>query len=183
MHPPHHPATRRQRTSQSGFTLVELMVTLALGAILASLAIPSFTSQLRGWQRDSATKTFTAHLQLARSEAIKTSRQVVICSSSDGTACADNNNWATGWIVFVDGNSDGIHDADETVLVVRGASSGLSSMTTSGNVQRLIFLPSGLLASAATTLEVKPSGSSALKMNRVTINRIGRASIKTVDQL
>ncbi len=168
--------------SQRGFTLVELMVTLALAAVLLMLAIPSFTNQLRGWQRDSATKAFTAHVQLARSEAIKTSRRVVMCSSANGAACANSNEWRSGWLVFVDANSNGNIDAGETVLVSRGTSTGLTSMLTSGNVQRLAFMPNGLMASNATTLQVIPTGSVSIQMNEVTVNRIGRAYAKAIDR-
>lgn len=167
---------------QRGFTLVELLVTLVLSAILVVLAIPSFTNQLREWQRDSATKAFTAHVQLARSEAIKTSRRVVMCSSTDGSDCADSNDWSTGWIVFVDANGDGSHDEGETVLGSRGAATGLTSMQASDDVQSLAFLPNGLLASGATRLQVIPAGSNALKMNEVSVNRIGRTHVKAKDQ-
>lgn len=167
---------------QRGFTLVELMVTLVLAAILMLLAIPSFTHQLRGWQRDSATKAFTAHVQLARSEAIKTSRRVVMCSSTNGTACANTNEWCTGWIVFVDSDVDGTLDTGETVLVSRGAFTGLVSMQASGNIQRMVFMPNGLMASSATSLKVIPTGSSTLKLNEVRVNRIGRAYVKAKDQ-
>lgn len=168
--------------SQRGFTLVELMVTLALAAMLLTLAIPSVTNQLRGWQRDSATKAFTAHVQLARSEAIKTSRRVVMCSSSNGAACANSNNWRSGWLVFVDSNGNGNIDAGETVLVSRGASSGLTSMLASGNVQRLAFMPNGLMASNATTLQVIPTGNASIQINEVTVNRIGRAYARATNR-
>ena len=88
-----------------GFTLVELMVTLALAALLTLIAVPSFIHQLRGWQRDSATRAFTAHIQLARSTAIKTSRRVVTpqaCRAESGGALGTGNsardfNIECGW--------------------------------------------------------------------------------------
>lgn len=174
--------TRLHASTNKGFTLVELMVTLALMGVLMTLAVPAFTSQLRGWQRDSATKAFTTHIQLARSEAIKTSRRVVMCSSTNGTTCASSDEWQAGWIVFIDVNANNTADAAETVLASRGAFTGLVSMRASGNVQRLAFLPNGLMASTFTTVSVIPSGGSALRMNEVTVNRIGRAYVTAKDQ-
>ncbi|WP_157085085.1 GspH/FimT family pseudopilin [Hydrogenophaga palleronii] len=178
-----HTPPRRHAASaghQRGFTLVELMVTLLIATILLMLAIPSFTNQLRGWQRDSATKAFTAHVQLARSEAIKTSRRVVMCSSSNGTSCANSNEWRNGWLVFVDSNGNGSINNGETVIASRGASTGLTSMLSSGNVRQLVFMPNGLMASNATTLQVIPTGSIAIQMNEVAVNRIGRAYVRAI---
>lgn len=164
-----------------GFTLVELMVTLVLAALLTMIAIPSFISQLRGWQRDSATKAFAAHIQLARSTAIKTSRRVVMCSSVNGTTCENANEWRTGWLVFIDLNNDDALDAEDNVLATRGVSNGLNTMQTNNSVRRLIFMPNGLMASTATTLQVIPAGSD-LKMNEVVLNRVGRPYVKATDQ-
>lgn len=156
------------------------MVTVALAAILMMLAIPSFTNQLRGWQRDSATKALTAHLQLARSEAIKTSRRVVMCSSTNGTACAESVEWSTGWIVFIDGDGDEALGTGETTLVSRGASTGLASMKS--GIKSLSFMPNGLLASNPSSFEVIPLGRGGVKFNKVTINRIGRAYVTALAQ-
>jgi type IV fimbrial biogenesis protein FimT len=181
MPPSNHPARRFRPHSFAGFTLVELMVTLSIAAILITLAVPSFTRQLREWQRDSATKAFTAHVQLARSEAIKTSRRVVMCSSN-GTTCANSNDWSTGWLIFMDLDANNSLDSDEPILSVRQAPSGLSQMQTSGNVQRMVFMPNGLTASNPTTMSIIPSGPSDLKQNQVTVNRIGRTYVRTTDQ-
>ncbi|WP_212745054.1 GspH/FimT family pseudopilin [Hydrogenophaga sp. 2FB] len=164
-----------------GFTLVELMVTLVLAALLTMIAVPSFTNQLRGWQRDSATKAFTAHVQLARSTSIKTSRRVVMCSSTNGTTCRNSNQWHMGWLVYVDINNSGDLDANDNVLATRGASTGLSTMQTSVGVRQLTFMPNGLMASNATTLSVIPA-SRTLKMNEVVLNRVGRPYIRSTDQ-
>lgn len=170
------------RLPPHGFTLVELMVTLVLAGILILLAIPGFTSQWRGWQRDSATRTFTAHVQLARSAAIKTSRRVVMCSSSNGSACANSHDWSAGWIVFVDSNADNVANSSETVLASRGPLAGLTSMLASGSVRRLSFMPNGLLGSNATSVSVIPLGGTSVLTNEITINRVGRAYVKSKKQ-
>ena len=172
------PLLRYPECTQRGFTLVELLVTLSLLAILTSLAVPSFSETIRQWRRDSATRAFTTHLQMARAEAIKSSRKVVICTSSSGTACAGNSEWKDGWLIFLDLNGDKVADADERVVAVSAAVPGIESMTSSGSVKELVFLPNGLLGTGETTVTITPKGgSSSTKVNKVTISRVGRALV------
>lgn len=157
------------------------MVTIALVGILATLAIPSFSETLRQWRRDSATRALTSSLQLARSEAIKSSRRIVVCSSANGTSCANSTAWGTGWMVFVDdGATQNSVDTGERVLSVTSAPSGIATLTSSGNVRSLLFLPNGLMASAATTFTVTPSGATAAtKVNKIGVSTVGRTNVLT----
>jgi type IV fimbrial biogenesis protein FimT len=171
-----HP-THRQR----GFTLVELVVTIALVAILTTLAIPSFSEVLRQWRRDSATRELSTSLQLARSEAVKTSRRLAICPSTDGTGCAATTEWSTGWIVFVDdGATDLSYDSGERIIKVASTQGGVATLTSSGSVQILQFLPNGLMGTGTTTFTVTPSGAtSATKVDTITVSTVGRVSVDT----
>jgi type IV fimbrial biogenesis protein FimT len=90
--------TARRRRSR-GFTLVELMVTLAVAAVLLLLAAPAFTSFLRSSELGAAANGLLAALNAARGEAMKTSRRAVAVP-------ADGSQWSSGWIVFVDINAD-----------------------------------------------------------------------------
>ena len=115
---------------------------------------------------------------MARAEAIKSSRKVVICTSSSGTACAGNSEWKDGWLIFLDLNGDKVADADERVVAVSAAVPGIESMTSSGSVKELVFLPNGLLGTGETTVTITPKGgSSSTKVNKVTISRVGRALV------
>jgi type IV fimbrial biogenesis protein FimT len=176
------PSTRA-KSYQQGFTLVELVVTLALAAILTTLAIPSFSEVLRQWRRDSATRELTTSLQLARSESIKSSRQIVVCPSTDGASCADCTEWNTGWIVFVDDSTsppNGAYDANERILKVVTAPSGIESIESSDEVESMQFLPNGLMGSATTTLTITPSGATSdTKVDEITVSRVGRVSVVT----
>jgi type IV fimbrial biogenesis protein FimT len=83
-----------------GFTLVELMVTLLVLAILLGLAVPSFrdaslSSRLTGYAND-----LVAGVQIARSEAIKRNATVTLCASEDGATCAEDVGWEVGWIIL-----------------------------------------------------------------------------------
>ena len=96
------------KTKSQGFTLIELMVTLALAAIVLGLAVPSVSNMIRSNSVISLNNEIVADLQYARSEAIKRNLPVVVCASTNGTSCVGSatNTWDSGWIVFVDVNFD-----------------------------------------------------------------------------
>lgn len=83
-----------------GFTLVELMVTLAVAAVVLALALPSFQRLMQSNRADTIGNEFATALTFARMEALKQARRVTICASNDGVACAGG--WGDGYIVFVD---------------------------------------------------------------------------------
>ncbi len=87
---------------QSGFTLIELMVTLVIGGILYSVAGPSLTIVVAEKQLIASGNDLLSAIHVARNEAIKLNRRVTICESSDGKNCSATGKWENGWIVFVD---------------------------------------------------------------------------------
>lgn len=91
------------RSAHAGFTLMELMVVIAIAAILTGLAVPSFKAMIdRGQMREAATAFYSA-LSRARSEAIARNQPVRVCARDpaafDPPACADGGDWADGWLV------------------------------------------------------------------------------------
>ncbi|MFL0801631.1 MAG: GspH/FimT family pseudopilin [Agarilytica sp.] len=100
---------------QVGFTLIELMVTLAVASIFVTLAVPSFQSSIENNRILTLNDKISATLQLARSEAIARSRSITICFSNDQTTCSGT--WSDGWIVFVDEDSDRVFDNGTDVLL------------------------------------------------------------------
>ena len=96
-----------RRSRASGFSLIELMVTIAIVAILLALGLPSFEGSMRSNRVATTTNEMLASLALARSEAIRSSRDSVLCASDDGLACDDTLDWNAGWIVAMDDNRDG----------------------------------------------------------------------------
>lgn len=104
---------------QSGATLLELIVVLAVSAILLGIGISGLTALSGSSRLVSATNELVSSLHLARSEAIKRNSRVVMCTSATGTSCAASGGWQQGWLVFHDPNNNAVLDANETVILAR----------------------------------------------------------------
>jgi type IV fimbrial biogenesis protein FimT len=116
----------------SGFTLVELMVTIVIMAILAAIALPSFQNLITNTRIVSATNELVADLAMARSEAIKRGAGVVtVCASADGAQCSGATDWSGGRLVFVDGGAEGTVDGTDVILRLIGAATDFQ-MTSAG---------------------------------------------------
>jgi type IV fimbrial biogenesis protein FimT len=90
----------------SGFTLAELMITLAIVGILLMVGVPSLKTFMQGNRLIAASNELISALHVARSEAVKLNSRVSICESSNGKSCSNSGSWKNGWIVFVDANGD-----------------------------------------------------------------------------
>lgn len=104
---------------EEGVTLIELMVALAVTAILLTVGIPAFTDFIATNRMSAAVNDVVSSLQLARSEAIKRRALVTVCPSTDGASCTGGG-LEQGWIVFADNNGNAQADAGEDVLSAHG---------------------------------------------------------------
>lgn len=164
----------------TGVSLVELLVTTALLAILLQVAIPEFGRLLAAWQRDMATRSVTDHLVLARSEAIRWSRRVVMCNSSNGLGCSatSDKEWKSGWLVFQDIDNNGQFGPSDKLIAQSQGLSGIKSLEGNASRQRFVFLPTGMMASGMATLEVVPRIGAS---QRIIVNRIGRVRLSQAE--
>jgi type IV fimbrial biogenesis protein FimT len=92
------------KSREKGFTLIELMVTLALAIIIATIAVPSYRAFIVNQQLTAASGDFMASLLQARSEAVRLGRNVAL-------APADGTDWRSGWNVFLDADCTGTYSA------------------------------------------------------------------------
>lgn len=136
----------------SGFSLIELMVTVAVMALLAAIAFPSFTDVMRSNRVATTSNELLASVSLARSEAIRGTRGAGVCASANGTSCGGS--WNDGWMVWTDINGNGAFDAG-TDTVVRW-SQGRPSLTVSNGQTAIRFDSRGRTVGGAQGFNVKP---------------------------
>ena len=95
-----------------GFTFVEVIVTVAVAAILLGVAAPSFRELVVGQRRDAVVRALAGDLRFARSESIKRASRIGLCARAAGAAEACGTNWSEGWLVWSDdGDAPGAIDA------------------------------------------------------------------------
>jgi len=103
----------------AGFTLVELMVVISIGAILLSIGVPSYRSVTTSSRVSAEINALLSDMQFARSQALREGQPFTACISTDGASCTGGNQWQGGWIVFSDPNGNATVDGDDAVLRVR----------------------------------------------------------------
>lgn len=166
----------------SGFTIIELLIAVALAAILAALAMPNFRDLLSRRNVVSVAETMVSDLRFARSEALKRTTPVTVCQSSDSATCSvAPGAWALGWIIFIDFNGNGSRDAGDTLLRVQAAPSGIQSIQNIPANDRTFFTyqANGVAKAANQSFFVVPSGGGAASLTRlVCVSVAGRASLR-----
>lgn len=92
---------------EKAFTLIELMVTIAILAIIATLAAPNLSQMLHNTKVNTSSGDILSFLQQSRTEAIRLGKIVTVCGSSDGSNCLATNktNWSTGLIAKYSGST------------------------------------------------------------------------------
>jgi type IV fimbrial biogenesis protein FimT len=163
---PHWRLEGGQTLHLRGFTLIELMVTISVMAILLMIAVPSFQDATLGSKLGSYANNLVAGAHLARSEAIKRNRAVTLCVSSNGTDCATGG-WEQGWIVRA---------TDGTVIQRQQALPAGLKIT--GGANSLVFQPSGVGATAATFTVCRATPTVGAQERVVEITATGRPGVK-----
>ena len=97
------------------FTLIELIITITVIAILATLAIPSFQQDLMKKEQQSSQLKLSRAIQLARQHAMSQANHVVLCSANKQNSCTADS-WTTGFVVFIDINNNRQIDSNEHII-------------------------------------------------------------------
>ncbi len=168
------------RCAVRGFTLIELMVTIVIAAILMTIAVPSFREIQRNSELTSLANTLLAAVNSARGEAMKYSAYAMIVPS-------EGADWNTGWRVFVDKNMDKKYKEEDDVLLLEQAAppsyiriAGTGSAA--GSSPSIIFNASGYAGVGSTfsnvTINIKRNDVTGPSYTRrLKISKSGRARV------
>ncbi len=127
---------------QSGFTLVEAMVSVILVAILAGVAVPAWSSAREAARSGSAQAALAASILDAVSHAALTASEVVLCPGHSA-GCRPGTDWSGGWIAYADLDRDRIRDPTETLLKAAAPLGGKVHLRSTQGRTRLVFQPNG----------------------------------------
>lgn len=160
--------------ASQGVTLLELMITVAIIAILGSIALPSFSSALQSNRVATTSNEFMASVAYARSEAMRNNRGAVMCPSSNGSSCGGT--WADGWIVWADRNADGVRQNTQEERVLR-RQDALYKQTAPGATP-IRFSPRGTVVSGAASVVLQPVGCNSGQPFRRTLEVLGGGMVR-----
>jgi len=168
-----HPTVYRQ----TGFTLLELMIVVAIAGIVMAIGVPSFQSITTNNRIAANTNDLITALNLARSEAVKRSANVSVCKSADGATCTTSGDWDQGWIVY-------FIDENDKMVVLRVFDSLGGNITLTSDDHVVTFNGLGALDEdehnddKPVSFDIEVKSGSTIRENCVSVNLVGRANSK-----
>lgn len=129
------------RHTMRGFTLIELMVTMTIAAILLTQAVPSFRAMIANNRITTQINELVTAINMGRSEGAKLNTRMVLCRSANPTAATPScggtaKDWTTGWLLFTDSDGNATYQATDTLVRVGSPATGgieVHTNTTSNN--------------------------------------------------
>lgn len=144
-----------RRSNALGFTIIEMMVVVAIVTVLASVAAPNLSQLLAARQAEDVARHVSEDVAFGRSEAVKRNAPVLFCARSSGACAAApaTGDWAQGWRVCYDLNADGSCDATgaSDPNPMRSRSATATNLQFTGPLSGLRFNPDGTITSADLT--------------------------------
>jgi type IV fimbrial biogenesis protein FimT len=168
--------------SMSGFTLVEILIAMAVVAILLTVGIPSFRYITNSNRIAGEINGLLGDMQYARAEAVKEGRPVTVCVSANGATCANTNTWQSGWIVFSDVNGNAAVDvATDVVLRIQTPFSSTDSFVATNAVGAVTFNREGYANGIAngTLIQLHDSTNTSNWTRCLSINLVGMMASQT----
>lgn len=158
-----------------GLTLIELMIVLAIAAILATIGVPAFAGLLAESRITAKSNVLMTHIQYARHSAVHLRTNVVACPSLDQFHCSGNR-WDRGWIIFVDRNNNR-HQPERPEDVLRVVPPESRLLLHSAGRNRVRFQPMGGAFGTNLTIRVCDARGQA-QARAIVVSNPGRVRVR-----
>ncbi|MGB7451893.1 MAG: GspH/FimT family pseudopilin [Lysobacterales bacterium] len=155
-----------------GFTALELIITMAIVAILLTTGVPAFKNYSWNLRMKTAMDVLQTDLNLARGRAVSHNIQTIICPATDGSGCSGQSAWQAGWIVFSDLNGDR-HKQEGEPLLKHNGSVDLLNISSSNSRRNLRFYPNGSAPGSNASI-VFCDQRGAAEAGKITVSNSGR---------
>lgn len=130
---------------QRGFTIIEVMIAIALLSVLIVIGVPAFTSTINSNETVAKSNSFLSALKIARSEATKRRQNVIVCASNTQSNCTSSaNKWADGWIVFVDTDTSNTFSVGDSIITTLDMPDGYTVARAASGADQIRFSATGL---------------------------------------
>jgi type IV fimbrial biogenesis protein FimT len=176
---------------QHGFTLMELMISVSIAAILLALAVPSFRTVVLDSRRTALVNELLSSLQMARGESLKLSRRVTVCPSTQApdsavaspTCASATAAWSTGWLVYVNNdNTYALPEPDVGEAILHRGVNGAEGITVKANVTDFSYRPFQAAMATGTITICDPRAASDPSQGRaIILANTGRPRVASVD--
>ena len=150
--------------SSKGFTLTELLATLAITSILTATAVPSMASLTDKIKVDTSIQNLADAMKHSRSEAVTRNTAVSICPRT-GNSCSESGDWTQGWLIFQDSDRDGLLDEGEVLIFENAAIKGDITISQASASSSLSWLPDGTSQHSSTFTICSEHAADSLKLN------------------
>ncbi len=168
---------------QKGLTLIELIVAIAIAALLLTLAAPGFQLVSAKVKRSSAITSMTGAFHFARGESLKRGEILTLCASSDGAQCAPeaSPDWGKGWLLFEDANRNRQVNAGESILRSHDAVPGTYTITGDAGIGKGVLFLSNGFPQLSGTFAYQETHSNSPCAGTLSLSVVGRITVNFND--
>ncbi|TVZ40122.1 type IV fimbrial biogenesis protein FimT [Alteromonadaceae bacterium 2753L.S.0a.02] len=165
--------------SQTGFTIIELMMVLFVVGILVGIASPSMQVMIERNRTEAQLNAIYSTLLTARSEAISRNQPAVICKSADRSACTTSGNWEQGWLLYIDADDDGTFDASEELITSKGALHTGFTLRAASPLNNVVSFRANGTTNSTGSMKLCPPSEDTDHSYNVVLSMTGRARVSS----